>query len=114
GLIYPVPGPEFPFLGVHLTRTVHGDVEAGPNAVLAFAREGYRFARVSPRELAATLAYRGFWQMARRYCRTGTYEMYRSLSRPASDRVSFRGPAPPAQRILGGGFGRGAKPPSSD
>src|SRR5207245_2755616 len=71
GLIYPVPDPEFPFLGVHLTRTVHGDVEAGPNAVLAFAREGYRFARVSPRELAATLAYRGFWQMARRYWRTG-------------------------------------------
>ncbi|MEK7701539.1 MAG: L-2-hydroxyglutarate oxidase, partial [candidate division NC10 bacterium] len=58
GLIYPVPDPEFPFLGVHLTRTVHGDVEAGPNAVFAFAREGYRFARVSPRELAETLAYR--------------------------------------------------------
>ena len=83
GLIYPVPDPEFPFLGVHLTRTVHGDVEAGPNAVLAFAREGYRFGRVSPRELAATLAYRGFWHMARRYWRTGTYEMYRSLSRAA-------------------------------
>src|SRR5439155_1236063 len=92
GLIYPVPDPEFPFLGVHLTRTVHGDVEAGPNAVLAFAREGYRFARVSPRELAATLAYRGFWQMARRYWRTGTYEMYRSLSRAALGRS---GVAPP-------------------
>jgi L-2-hydroxyglutarate oxidase len=83
GLIYPVPDPAFPFLGVHLTRTVHGDVEAGPNAVLAFAREGYRFARVHPGELAGTLAYRGFWQMARRYWRTGTYEMYRSLSRGA-------------------------------
>src|SRR5881296_4583867 len=83
GLIYPVPDPEFPFLGVHLTRTVHGEVEAGPNAVLAFAREGYRFGRVSPRELAGTLAYRGFWHMARRYWRTGTYEMYRSLSRAA-------------------------------
>src|SRR5207245_3099054 len=57
GLIYPVPDPEFPFLGVHLTRTVNGEVEAGPNAVLAFAREGYRFGRVSPSELAETLAY---------------------------------------------------------
>src|SRR6266850_794981 len=83
GLIYPVPDPEFPFLGVHLTRTVHGEVEAGPNAVLAFAREGYRFGRVSPSELAGTLAYRGFWQMARRYWRMGSYEMYRSLSKGA-------------------------------
>ncbi len=83
GLIYPVPDPEFPFLGVHLTRTVHGEVEAGPNAVFAFAREGYRFGRVSPRELAATLAYRGFWRMARRYWRMGTFEMYRSLSKRA-------------------------------
>ena len=83
GLIYPVPDPEFPFLGVHLTRTVHGEVEAGPNAVFAFAREGYRFGRVSPRELAATLAYRGFWRMARRYWRMGTFEMYRSLSKGA-------------------------------
>ncbi len=83
GLIYPVPDPEFPFLGVHLTRTVHGDVEAGPNAVFAFAREGYRFGRVSPGELAATLAYRGFWRMARRYWRMGTFEMYRSLNKAA-------------------------------
>ena len=59
GLIYPVPDPEFPFLGVHFTRTVHGEVEAGPNAVLAFAREGYRFGRIHLRELAGTLGYRG-------------------------------------------------------
>jgi L-2-hydroxyglutarate oxidase len=90
GLIYPVPDPEFPFLGVHLTRTVHGEVEAGPNAVLAFAREGYRFGRVSPRELAATLAYRGFWQMTRRYWRMGTFEMYRSLSKGAFVRALQR------------------------
>jgi len=90
GLIYPVPDPEFPFLGVHLTRTVHGDVEAGPNAVFAFAREGYRFGRVSPRELAGTLAYAGFWRMARRYWRTGTYEMYRSLSKAAFVRALQR------------------------
>src|SRR2546428_13669059 len=83
GLIYPVPDPEFPFLGVHLTRTVHGEVEAGPNAVLAFAREGYRFGRVSPSELAGTLTYSGFWQMARRYWRLGSYEMYRSLRKGA-------------------------------
>ncbi len=81
GLIYPVPDPEFPFLGVHFTRTVHGDVEAGPNAVLAFAREGYTFGRVVPQELLETLTYRGFWAMARKYWRTGAYEMYRSLSR---------------------------------
>jgi L-2-hydroxyglutarate oxidase LhgO len=83
GLIYPVPDPEFPFLGVHFTRTIHGEVEAGPNAVLAFAREGYRFGRIHPRELAGTLGYRGFWSMARKYWRTGSYEMYRSLSKVA-------------------------------
>ena len=55
GLIYPVPDPEFPFLGVHFTRTIHGEVEAGPNAVLAFAREGYRWTSARPRELAGTL-----------------------------------------------------------
>jgi (S)-2-hydroxyglutarate dehydrogenase len=81
GLIYPVPDPEFPFLGVHFTRTIHGEVEAGPNAVLAFAREGYRFASLRPRELAGTLRYPGFWAMARKYWRTGAYEMYRSLSK---------------------------------
>jgi L-2-hydroxyglutarate oxidase len=79
GLIYPVPDPEFPFLGVHFTRTVHGDVEAGPNAVLAFAREGYAWNRVHAAELAATLTYPGFWRMARRYWRTGLYEVWRSL-----------------------------------
>ena len=81
GLIYPVPDPEFPVLGVHFTLTIHGEVEAGPNAVLAFAREGYRFASIRPRELAGTLRYGGFWAMARKYWRTGAYEMYRSLSK---------------------------------
>jgi len=78
-----VPDPEFPFLGVHFTNTVHGDVEAGPNAVMAFAREGYDLTRVNVRELAETLAYRGVWHMARRYWRMGSYEMYRSLSKAA-------------------------------
>ena len=89
-LIYPVPDPEFPFLGVHLTTTVHGDVEAGPNAVLAFAKEGYRFATVHPLELGGTLAYRGFWAMARKYWRTGSFEMYRSLSKAAFVRALQR------------------------
>ena len=82
-LIYPVPDPEFPFLGVHFTRTVHGDVEAGPNAVLAFAREGYRLGTVRVGELLDTLAYAGFWHMARRYWRMGGYELYRSASKAA-------------------------------
>ena len=90
GLIYPVPDPRFPFLGVHFTRTVHGEVEAGPNAVLAFAREGYRLGRVHPRELAETLGYRGFWAMARRYWRMGSYEMYRSLRKKAFVRALQR------------------------
>lgn len=90
GLIYPVPDPEFPFLGVHFTRTVHGRVEAGPNAVLAFAREGYRFTTVRGRELWWTLSYPGFWAMARRYWRTGCYELYRSLSRRAFVRALQR------------------------
>ena len=90
GLIYPVPDPEFPFLGVHFTRTIHGEVEAGPNAVLAFAREGYRFARVRAGELGATLGYPGFWSMARRYWKTGAYEVYRSLSKRAFVRALQR------------------------
>ena len=79
GLIYPVPDPRFPFLGVHLTRTVHDEVEAGPNAVLALAREGYAVTHVKPGDLAETLMYGGFWQMARRYWRTGAYEVWRSM-----------------------------------
>jgi L-2-hydroxyglutarate oxidase LhgO len=83
GLIYPVPDPEFPFLGVHFTRTIHGDVEAGPNAVLAFAREGYRLSTVRPADLLGTLGYAGFWHMARKYWRVGAFEMYRSASKAA-------------------------------
>ena len=90
GLIYPVPDPAFPFLGVHFTRTVGGEVEAGPNAVLAFAREGYRFARIHPAELASTLAYRGFWAMVRRHWGMGSREMLRSLSKAAFTRALQR------------------------
>ena len=81
GLIYPVADPALPFLGVHFTKTVDGRVEAGPNAVLAFAREGYRMRKVRLDELGETLTYMGFWRLARRFWRTGGYEFYRSLSR---------------------------------
>jgi len=83
GLIYPVPNPEFPFLGVHFTKRIAGDYEAGPNAVLAFAREGYTFRTVCWRDLLEMLRFRGFWAMARKYWQTEVYELYRSLSRRA-------------------------------
>ena len=83
GLIYPVPDARFPFLGVHFTRTVHGGVEAGPNAVLALAREGYRWSQVCPRDVLETLTFAGFWRLAGKYWRTAVGEMYRSLSKPA-------------------------------
>lgn len=83
GLIYPVPDPRFPFLGIHFTRRVDGAVWLGPNAVLALAREGYRRTDLDPRDLFETLAYRGFQRLARRYWRTGMDEMVRDLRRPA-------------------------------
>ena len=83
GLLYPVPDPGFPFLGVHFTRRIDGEVWAGPNAVLAFAREGYRRRDVSPRDLAETLAYPGFLRLARLHLRTGLAEMWRDVSKRA-------------------------------
>ena len=80
-LIYPVPDPRFPFLGVHFTRMIGGGVEAGPNAVLAFRREGYKFRDVSVRDVLEMARFRGFWAMAARYWHTGLGEMRRSLSR---------------------------------
>jgi len=80
GLVYPVPDPELPFLGVHLTRGIDGHVHAGPNAVLASAREGYDWGRVDARDLVDTLGYAGFWRLARRQARSGAGEMVRSLS----------------------------------
>jgi L-2-hydroxyglutarate oxidase len=82
-LVYPVPDPAFPFLGVHFTRTIDGGVEAGPNAVLAWKREGYRHRDVSVRDLAQMARYGGFWRMAGRYWMTGMGEMYRSVSKGA-------------------------------
>lgn len=83
GLIYPVPDPALPFLGVHFTRTVDGGVEAGPNAVLAFAREGYSATQVSPFDLAGTLAFPGTWRLGQRFWRVGLFEAWRSLSKAA-------------------------------
>jgi len=82
-LIYPVPDPNFPFLGVHFTRMAKGGVEAGPNAVLAFKREGYKKSDFSFSELAETLAWPGFQKVAGKYWRTGFGEMYRSFSKSA-------------------------------
>jgi L-2-hydroxyglutarate oxidase len=82
-LIYPVPDPAFPFLGVHLTSTIDGRVEAGPNAVLALAREGYRKSDVNVRDLAEMLSFGGFWRLAGRYWRTGLSEVWRSFSKRA-------------------------------
>jgi L-2-hydroxyglutarate oxidase len=81
GLIYPVPDPTLPFLGVHLTRMLDGTVHAGPNAVLALGREGYRWTDVSGRDLAEVLRFPGTWRLARKYARTGVDEVLRSLSR---------------------------------
>lgn len=82
-LIYPVPDPAFPFLGVHLTPMIDGRVEVGPNAVLAFAREGYNNKTVNLRELAQTIGYSGFQALARKYWRKGAKELHRSFSKQA-------------------------------
>lgn len=82
-LIYPVPDPQFPFLGVHFTRRIHGGVDAGPNAVLAFKREGYRHTDFSLRDTAEALRFPGFRRMAAKYWRYGAGEFYRSFSKPA-------------------------------
>ena len=80
-LIYPVPNPRFPFLGVHFTRNIHGGVEAGPNAVLALAREGYSKSNFNLAETLGTLGYPGFWAMALKFWKTGLAEAHRSLSK---------------------------------
>ena len=83
GLIYPVPDPALPFLGVHLTRTVHGEVEAGPNAVFALSRDGYGAFDVRLADVADAVTFPGLWSMASRFWRVGAYELYRSFSKTA-------------------------------
>jgi L-2-hydroxyglutarate oxidase len=89
-LIYPTPDPQFPFLGVHFTRMIDGSVECGPNAVLAFGREAYRFFALNPRDLLETLGYSGFLRMAVRHWRMGLGEVWRSLSKKAFVRALQR------------------------
>jgi (S)-2-hydroxyglutarate dehydrogenase len=83
GLIYPVPDPRFPFLGVHFTRRLDSEVWAGPNAVLAFAREGYGRWQINPGDLWEVLSFGGFWKMAAQYWRAGLAEMYRDYIKEA-------------------------------
>ncbi|HTW58598.1 MAG TPA: L-2-hydroxyglutarate oxidase [Terriglobales bacterium] len=89
-LIYPVPDPRFPFLGVHFTRRISGKVDAGPNAVFALAREGYRHRDINLRDLASSLPFPGFWRMVRRHWRSGLDEWRRSLSKPTFVRALQR------------------------
>lgn len=86
-LIYPVPDPNFPFLGVHFTRMVNGGIEAGPNAVLAFQREGYKKSDIKLTELVESLSWPGFQKVALKYWKTGMGEMYRSFSKSAFTRA---------------------------
>lgn len=89
-LIYPVPDPQFPFLGVHFTRMIHGGVEAGPNAVFAMKREGYKKYNFSFGDISELFFYKGFWSMAFKHWRMGVGEMYRSFSKSAFTRALQR------------------------
>ena len=90
GLIYPGPDPSFPFLGVHLTRMIDGSIHAGPNAVLALSREGYRWRDVQPSQILEHVTNRGLWKLARKYWRTGAGEVWRSLNKAAFVRALQR------------------------
>ncbi len=105
-LIYPVPDPRFPFLGVHFTRRVGGSVDAGPNAVLAFRREGYRRSDFSPSDIAASLTFPGFWRMTAQNWRSGLDEFHRSFSKTAFVRTLQRlVPEVREQDLVPGGAG---------
>lgn len=105
-LIYPVPDPSLPFLGVHITPMMNGGVEAGPNAVLAGAREGYSKMQIAPQELLETLSFPGFWKIAQKYFSVGAYEMYRSFSKKAFlQSVQTLMPSLTADDIVPGGSG---------
>jgi L-2-hydroxyglutarate oxidase LhgO len=84
GLVYPVPDPSFPFLGVHFTRRIDGEVWAGPNAVPSLAREGYGRLRANPKDAAALLGFPGLWKLSRRYWRTGAAEIWRDVVKRAA------------------------------
>jgi L-2-hydroxyglutarate oxidase LhgO len=106
GLIYPVPDPDLPFLGVHFTKTVDSRVEAGPNAVLALAREGYTRTRFHPGDMIDAARYGGFWRVTARFWKTGIYEYYRSFSKRAFVRsLQTLVPEVRAQDLAPGGAG---------
>lgn len=114
-LIYPVPDPNFPFLGVHYTRMIEGGVEAGPNAVFAFKREGYKFSDVNFSETVESLSWPGFRQVIQKYWRTGLGEMYRSLSKNAfAKALQELIPEIAADDLIPGGAGVRAQACSSD
>jgi (S)-2-hydroxyglutarate dehydrogenase len=106
GLIYPVPDPQFPFLGVHLTRMIDGSVHAGPNAVLALAREGYSWGRIRARDVAEVATYPGLWRLARKHLGYGLTEVLRSLSRKRfADSLARLVPAVTGEDIVPAGSG---------
>lgn len=106
GLIYPVPDPALPFLGVHLSRTIHDHVHAGPNAVFALSREGYRWRDVSLGDVLDAFRYRGFWRMARRHWRSGAAELRRSASKRLFVRsIQQLVPSVRAEDVVRGGSG---------
>lgn len=105
-LIYPVPDPNFPFLGVHFTRRIDGEIEAGPNAVLAFSREGYKKSQINIEELFESLTWSGFIQVAKKYWKTGFGEMYRSFSKQAFTKaLSKLMPSIQSSDLIPGGAG---------
>ena len=105
-LIYPVPDPRFPFLGVHFTKRLNGSIEAGPNAVLALSREGYRKTQVGVRDLANVMTYPGFWRLATKFWRTGMEEMARSFNKNAFVRALQRlVPEIRSEDLVAGGAG---------
>ena len=115
GLIYPVPDPAFPFLGVHFTRRVDGEVRVGPNAILALAKEGYRRTRINPAELASLLRWPGFYRMGRRYWRMGVSELSLALNKGAFARELQRYvPAVQAKDLSPAGAGVRAQAVSRD
>ncbi len=114
-LIYPVPDPKFPFLGVHFTRMINGGVEAGPNAVLAFAKEGYKKSDVNISELLASLSWPGFQKISLKYWTKGLGEMYRSFSKTAFTRALQKLIPEIKQRdLVAGGAGVRAQASSRD
>ena len=106
GLIYPVPDPNLPFLGVHFTKRISGSVEAGPNAVLAFAQEGYTKFKINVKEMLGTIGFTGFWIMAAKHWKTAYQEYYRSFSKGSFTRSLQRlVPEIEKRHLIGGGAG---------